>query len=104
MLHSASLTQLLQLATASRPVSKALADSATPVGATRVYVGAHEYDSSMSDRKARLTITVDSHLSSYAEHLVASGHATSVSAAFNEAMAEKAYRDRRLAQPMESEK
>jgi hypothetical protein len=49
---------------------------------------------SMSDRKARLTITVDSHLSAYAEHLVASGHATSVSAAFNEAMAEKAYRDR----------
>jgi endonuclease YncB( thermonuclease family) len=49
----------------------------------------------MSDRKARLTITVDSHLSTYAEHLVESGHATSVSAAFNEAMAEKAYRDRR---------
>jgi hypothetical protein len=49
----------------------------------------------MSDRKARLTITVDSHLSAYAEYLVKSGHATSVSAAFNEAMAEKAYRDRR---------
>ena len=49
----------------------------------------------MSDRKARLTITVDSHLSEYAEHLVESGHAESVSAAFNEAMAEKAYRDRR---------
>ena len=49
----------------------------------------------MSDRKARLTITVDSHLSAYAEHLVESGRATSVSAAFNEAMAEKAYRDRR---------
>jgi hypothetical protein len=49
----------------------------------------------MSDRKARLTITVDSHLSAYAEHLVESGHAASVSAAFNDAMAEKAYRDRR---------
>ena len=49
----------------------------------------------MSDRKARLTITVDSHLSAYAEYLVESGHATSVSAAFNEAMAEKAYRERR---------
>ena len=48
----------------------------------------------MSGRKARLTITVDSHLSAYAEHLVESGHATSVSAAFNEAMAGKAYRDR----------
>jgi hypothetical protein len=49
----------------------------------------------MSDRKARLTITVDPDLSSYAERLVQSGHAASVSAAFNEAMAEKAYRDRR---------
>ena len=49
----------------------------------------------MSDRKSRLTITVDPHLSAYAERLVEAGHATSVSAAFNEAMAEKAYRDRR---------
>jgi len=47
------------------------------------------------DRKARLTITVDSHLSAYAAYLVESGHATSASAAFNEAMAEQAYRDRR---------
>jgi hypothetical protein len=53
------------------------------------------YDSSMSERKSRLTITVDPDLSSYAERLVASGQAASVSAAFNEAMAEKAYRDRR---------
>lgn len=49
----------------------------------------------MSDRKSRLTITVDPDLSTYAERLVASGQAASVSAAFNEAMAEKAYRDRR---------
>lgn len=49
----------------------------------------------MSVRKARLTITVDPHLSAYAEHLVEVGQAASVSAAFNEAMAEKAYRDRR---------
>lgn len=48
----------------------------------------------MSDRKARLTITVDPHLSAYAEHLVEAGQAASVSAAFNEAMAEKIYRDR----------
>jgi major membrane immunogen (membrane-anchored lipoprotein) len=60
-----------------------------------VCVGAHEYVSSVNDRKARLTITVDSHLIAYADHLVETGHATSVSAAFNEAMAEKAYRDRR---------
>lgn len=49
----------------------------------------------MSERKARLTITVDPYLSVYAEQLVQAGHAASVSAAFNEAMAEKAYRDRR---------
>jgi Arc/MetJ-type ribon-helix-helix transcriptional regulator len=49
----------------------------------------------VNDRKARLTITVDSHLIAYADHLVETGHATSVSAAFNEAIAEKAYRDRR---------
>ena len=29
----------------------------------------------MSDRKARLTITVDPHLSAYAEHLVKTGKA-----------------------------
>jgi hypothetical protein len=49
----------------------------------------------MSERKARLTITVDSQLSAYAEQLVDAGLASSVSAAFNEAMAEKAYHDRR---------
>jgi hypothetical protein len=54
-----------------------------------------EYDSSMSEAKARITITVDPQMSAYAEHLVEVGQATSVSAAFNEAMAEKAYRDRR---------
>lgn len=49
----------------------------------------------MSERKARLTITVDPYLSIYAEQLVQAGQAASVSAAFNDAMAEKAYRDRR---------
>jgi hypothetical protein len=49
----------------------------------------------MSDRKARLTITVDPQVGAYAERLVAAGHAASVSAAFNDAMAEKAHRDRR---------
>jgi hypothetical protein len=48
----------------------------------------------MSDRKIRLTITVDAHLSSYVEQLVETGQASSVSAAFNEAMAEKFARDR----------
>jgi Arc/MetJ-type ribon-helix-helix transcriptional regulator len=49
----------------------------------------------MSDRKARLTITVDPHLSAYAEHLVESGKAPSVSAASNQALEERAARDRR---------
>jgi Arc/MetJ-type ribon-helix-helix transcriptional regulator len=49
----------------------------------------------MSTRKARLTITVDPHLSDYAERLVEAGHAASVSSVFNEAIAEKALRDRR---------
>lgn len=48
----------------------------------------------MSDRKARLTITVDPHLSAYAEHLVEAGKAPSVSAVFNDAMSEKERRDR----------
>jgi hypothetical protein len=48
----------------------------------------------MSDRKARLTITVDPHLSAYAEQLVEAGKATSVSAVFNDALSEKARRDR----------
>jgi Arc/MetJ-type ribon-helix-helix transcriptional regulator len=48
----------------------------------------------MSDRKVRLTITVDPHLSAYAEQLVEAGKAPSVSAVFNDALFEKARRDR----------
>ena len=48
----------------------------------------------MSGRKTRLTITVDPHLSAYAEQLVESGKASSVSAVFNDALSEKARRDR----------
>jgi Arc/MetJ-type ribon-helix-helix transcriptional regulator len=51
----------------------------------------------MSDRKARLTITVDPYLSAYAEQLVESGRATSVSAVFNDALAERIERDKRIA-------
>jgi Arc/MetJ-type ribon-helix-helix transcriptional regulator len=50
----------------------------------------------MSDRKARLTITVDPHLSAYAEHLVETGKAPSVSAVFNDALAERLERDKRI--------
>lgn len=45
--------------------------------------------------KARVTITVDPHLVSYAERLVELGKAPSVSAAFNDALAERVQRDRR---------
>jgi hypothetical protein len=60
----------------------------------RGFKAAGRYDESMSERKARLTITVDPQLEAYAEQLVETGQATSVSAAFNDAMTEKAYRDR----------
>jgi hypothetical protein len=72
-----------------------LAQDALRAGVSPARRVSPEYDLSMSERKSRLTITVDPDLSGYAERLVASGHAASVSAAFNEAMAEKAYRDRR---------
>jgi Arc/MetJ-type ribon-helix-helix transcriptional regulator len=49
----------------------------------------------MSDRKARLTVTIDPHLAAYAERLVEAGKAPSVSAVVNEAMEQKILRDRR---------
>jgi len=48
----------------------------------------------MNERKARLEITVDPHLSAYAEHLVATGKAPSLSAVVNDALSEKERRDR----------
>ena len=50
----------------------------------------------MSDRKARLTVTVDPHLVAYAEQLVEAGKAPSVSAVFNDALAERVERDKRI--------
>jgi Arc/MetJ-type ribon-helix-helix transcriptional regulator len=44
--------------------------------------------------KVRITITVDPHLVTYAERLVALGKVPSVSAAFNDAFAAKVERDR----------
>ncbi len=49
----------------------------------------------MSDRKTRLTVTVDPHLAAYAEQLVEAGKAPSVSAVFNDALAERVERDKR---------
>lgn len=49
----------------------------------------------MSARKTRLTITVDSHLSAYAKHLVETGKASSVSAVINDALSAQKRHDRR---------
>lgn len=48
----------------------------------------------MDERKARLEITVDPRLSAYAEHLVETGKAPSLSAVINDALSEKERRDR----------
>ena len=50
----------------------------------------------MSDRKARLTVTVDPRVAAYAEQQVAAGKAPSVSAVFNDALAGRVKRDRRI--------
>lgn len=49
----------------------------------------------MSHPNAQLTIIVDPCLRVYAERLVESGRAASISAAFAQAIDEKVYRDRR---------
>lgn len=49
----------------------------------------------MSHQNVQLTISVDPCLMAHAEHLVASGRAASISAAFSAAITEKAFRDRR---------
>ena len=51
------------------------------------------YDPGMSDRKTRVTVTIDPHLAAYAEQVVATGAALSVSAVVNEALAERRRRD-----------
>ena len=51
----------------------------------------------MTDRKVRLTVTVDPRLAAYAEQLVKDGKAPSVSAVFNDALADRVERDRRIA-------
>jgi Arc/MetJ-type ribon-helix-helix transcriptional regulator len=50
-------------------------------------------DSGFADR---ITITVDPQVRAYVERLVEAGRATSVSAAFNEAMMDRISRDRRV--------
>ena len=53
------------------------------------------YDPGMSDRKIRVTVTIDTHLAAYAERLVEAGKAPSVSAVVNDALEQKSLRDRR---------
>ena len=50
----------------------------------------------MSERKTRVTVTIDPHLAAYAEQLVDSGKADSVSAVVNSALSERVERDRRI--------
>jgi Arc/MetJ-type ribon-helix-helix transcriptional regulator len=53
-----------------------------------------EYDPGMSERKTRVTVTIDPHLAAYAEQLVESGKADSVSAVVNSALSEREAQDR----------
>jgi Arc/MetJ-type ribon-helix-helix transcriptional regulator len=53
------------------------------------------YDSSMSVRKTRLTVTIDPHLAAYAEQLVETGKAPSVSAVVNAALEADRIRDQK---------
>jgi Arc/MetJ-type ribon-helix-helix transcriptional regulator len=53
------------------------------------------YDPGMSDRKTRLTVTIDPHLAAYAEHLVEAGKAPSVSAVVNDALEAERRRDQK---------
>ena len=49
----------------------------------------------MSDRKTRVTVTIDPHLAAYAEQLVQAGKAPSVSAVVNDALEADRLRDQR---------
>ena len=49
----------------------------------------------MSDRKIRVTVTIDPHLAAYAERLVEAGKAPSVSAVVNDALEAERQRDQK---------
>lgn len=57
--------------------------------------GNAEYDPGMSDRETRITVTLDPGLVAYAEQLVATGKAPSVSAVVNDALSAERLRDQR---------
>jgi Arc/MetJ-type ribon-helix-helix transcriptional regulator len=54
-----------------------------------------QYDPGMSERKTRVTVTIDPHLAAYAERVVESGKADSVSAVVNDALEARRQRDAR---------
>jgi Arc/MetJ-type ribon-helix-helix transcriptional regulator len=58
-------------------------------------MSASKYDLSMSERKTRLTVTIDPHLAAYAEQLVEAGKAPSVSAVVNDALEADRLRDQK---------
>src|SRR5512147_1008091 len=53
------------------------------------------YDPGMSDRKIRVTVTIDPHLAAYAERLVEAGKAPSVSSVVNDALEAERQRDQK---------
>src|SRR6266481_1054168 len=66
-------------------------------GAERLPAGRafQSYDPGMSDRKTRVTVTIDPHLAAYAERLVEAGKAPSVSAVVNDALEAERQRDQK---------
>ena len=66
-------------------------------GAERLPAGRafQSYDPGMSDRKTRVTVTIDPHLAAYAERLVEVGKAPSVSAVVNDALEAERQRDQK---------
>jgi Arc/MetJ-type ribon-helix-helix transcriptional regulator len=66
-----------------------------PGAPLQLFSWADRYDRSMSDRKTRITVTIDPDLAVYAEQLVAAGKAPSVSAVVNDALAAGRLRDQR---------
>lgn len=54
-----------------------------------------EHDLGRSERKTRLTVTIDPHLAAYAEQLVEAGKAPSVSAVVNDALEADRLRDQK---------
>ena len=59
------------------------------------FSGSAQYDPGMSDRKTRITVTIDPDLAVYAEQLVKAGKASSVSAVVNDALAAGRLRDQK---------